>query len=297
MTTENTTEIIEIKKDTCTLDLSSVLARSWTRFINTFLPLLRVFGTSIVIIIVAIVILIGSGSVFFLKEQNVSDVTNIILPGVLFFVWLAAVSWIMSVVHAMYYNTLVQKKLFKEIWNMSVPKGLGLLGVGAVVGFATMGGVLLFIIPGIWIGTLLMFAALVYTLENKTWQDSLRKSILLVKDNFFVVFLPVFIIGIAVGIIGMFPFLGIINVFAGMFIITIVYELYISLSQKYPLIDQDIGTQSLTVVGIFASIGGLAGLLFFVIATFFVLEFVGFRDIVDSIWWLASGITQDTVGL
>ena len=297
MTTENITEIIEIKKDTYALDFSSVLARSWTRFINTFLPLLGVFGISVIIIIVAIIVLIGFGVVFFLKEQDVSDITNIILLGVLFFVWLAAVSWIMSVIHAMYYNALAHKKLFKEIWNMSVPKGLGLLGVGAVVGFATMGGALLFIIPGIWIGTLLMFAALVYTLENKTWQDSLRKSILLVKDNFFVVFLPIFVIGLAVGIIGMFPFLGIINIFAGMFIITIVYELYISLSQKYPLVDQDIRTQSLTVVGIFASIAGLAGLVFFVITTFLVLEFVAFDDIVASIWWLASGITQDTMGL
>jgi hypothetical protein len=268
-----TTEIIE-QPTKLAMDLNSVFSRAWKRFTEKFISLLGVFGMSILFVSILlvigsiIVVAVFSAAAFF--PAAFFEPTTLILAGAVFFVWLALFTWLMSTVSALQYNTLAYKKSFGEIWNMSHPKALGLLGVGAVMGLAILGGFFLFIIPGIWIGTLLAFTYAVYILENKTWQDALRKSITLVSYEFWNVFLPFLIIFVATILLTILGPLGsILNIALGIFATVLAYELYESLNINYPQADVDARKQSLLWVGILSGFSALAITVLFALGTFF----------------------------
>lgn len=265
-----TTEIIE-QPTKLAMDLNSVFSRAWKRFTEKCIPLLGVFGMSILFILGSVIVGAVFGAIiFFSAGERFLEPTTLILAGAVFFVWLALFTWLMSTVNALQYNTLAHKKSFGEIWSMSYPKALGLLGVGAVVGLAVMGGIFLFIIPGIWMGTLLAFAYAVYVLENVSWQDALRKSITLVSYEFWNVFLPfliIFVITILLQILG--PIGSLLNIAIGMFATVLAYELYVSLNVNYPQAGADAKKQSLLWVGILSGFSIIAVTVLFALGTFF----------------------------
>ena len=246
-----TTEIIEQPKKVA-MDVNSIFIRTWKRFIENLGSLLGVFGMSMLFAIGGLIIGAVLGAIiFFSTGDRYFDAVTLILIGVVFVVWLAFFAWIMSTVNALYYNTIAHKKPFGEIWKMSYPKALGLLGTGAIVGLAVLGGFFLFIIPGIWIGTLLVFSYAVYTLENKTWQDAIRKSITLVSYEFWNVFVPFLIIFVVAILFTMLGSIGsVANIGLGIFATVLAYELYVSLSANYPQADIDAKKQSLLWVAI-----------------------------------------------
>ncbi|MBI2600646.1 hypothetical protein HYW42_01720 [Candidatus Daviesbacteria bacterium] len=123
------------------------------------------------------------------------------------------------------------KVSFREIFKTSLKFMLPLILIGLLSSLIVLGGVFLFIIPGIVIGFLFSFYYFELILGGKKGLDSIRSSVSLIKSNFWPLALRFFIIWVIsiliISVLNDFPVLQFIaNILFGWFSLCYIFTAY-----------------------------------------------------------------------
>ncbi|GGG56587.1 hypothetical protein GCM10011414_28030 [Croceivirga lutea] len=104
---------------------------------------------------------------------------------------------------------LIKKESYKNFWRF--------VGLAILVGLAIVVGFMFCIIPGIYLYPPLMLAFSIMVFMNKSVSDSFSYAFTLIKDNWWITFATLFVIGIITAVIGYIVQLpGIIYMYAKM---------------------------------------------------------------------------------
>ncbi len=85
-------------------------------------------------------------------------------------------------------NRYQEKPTFKEVFNQGMKLALPVYLLGLVIGLMTLGGFVLFVVPGLIMAIFLSFALFERILHSTNLTDSLRGSYTMVNDNFGFIF-------------------------------------------------------------------------------------------------------------
>lgn len=129
--------------------------------------------------------------------SNPADFLGLILSpagtmlGLIFFVAAIAYSIFSAGINSAVMLTLSkyqEKPTFKEVFNQGMKLALPVYLLGLVIGLMTLGGFILFLIPGLIMAIFLSFALFERIFHSTSLTDSLRGSYTMVKDNFGFIF-------------------------------------------------------------------------------------------------------------
>ncbi len=153
------------------------------------------------------------------------------------------------IVHPTYDFLPLAKKSLTELPNY--------LMVGLVAGLAVLGGFILLIIPGLWLTIVFYFVSFIAVLEKKDSHNSLVTSSHLVKNHFWKIALFVASLTILSMLAEYVLYIGwILQIFVGIFTLTVAYELYNRLSEHnrihtvHSVADKKIVTISTIFIGV-----------------------------------------------
>ena len=90
--------------------------------------------------------------------------------------------------------TSIRKKVYQNFWSF--------FGLGIIIGLSVGIGMMFCIIPGIYLYVPLSLAFAIYVFSKKNVMDSYNYSFTLIKEEWWITFATIFIIGIIVGIAG-----------------------------------------------------------------------------------------------
>lgn len=200
---------IEFKKQR---ELGEILSDTFAFFRNEFKPFFNTFfkivGPFLAVMVVSLVLyLYFAGNTFNLllldSSMDVANFTTIALLGLVYILSIVAV-YTMSQSTVLHYiksysngkgNTnfeTIRKEVYDTFWSF--------IGLGIMVGLSCLVGFMLCIIPGIYLYVPLSLAFCILVFNRMNASDAYSYSFNLVKDEWWMTFATIFIIGIIIGI-------------------------------------------------------------------------------------------------
>ena len=200
---------IEFKKQR---ELGEILSDTFAFFRNEFKPFFNTFfkivGPFLAVMVVSLVLyLYFAGNTFNLllldSSMDVANFTTIALLGLVYILSIVAV-YTMSQSTVLHYiksysngkgNTnfeTIRKEVYDTFWSF--------IGLGIMVGLSCLVGFMLCIIPGIYLYVPLSLAFCILVFNRMNASDAYSYSFNLVKDEWWMTFATMFIIGIIIGI-------------------------------------------------------------------------------------------------
>lgn len=200
---------IEFKKQR---ELGEILSETFTFFRNEFKPFFNTFfkivGPFLAAMIVSLVLyLYFAGNTFNLmlldSNMDVTNLTTIALVGLVYIASIVAV-YTMSQSTVLHYiksyangkGTIdfetIRKEVYDSFWSF--------IGLGIMVGLSVGIGFILCIIPGIYLYVPLSLAFCILVFNRMNASDAYSYSFNLVKDEWWMTFATIFVIGIIVGV-------------------------------------------------------------------------------------------------
>lgn len=204
------TDYIEFKKKR---ELGDVLSDSFAFLRSQFKPLLTTFFKIVGPYLLVMLISLGFyfyaiGSIFDFNIESSNEVYPIILTVALVFVLLisAIATAVMSQSSILYFIesyidnngttnfSEIKKKVYQNFWSF--------FGIVILVGLSVGVGILFCFIPGIYLYVPLSLTFAIYVFSKKDVMDSYNYSFTLVKDEWWITFATLLVIGIIIGIAG-----------------------------------------------------------------------------------------------
>lgn len=204
------TDFIEFKKKR---ELGDVLSDSFAFLRSQFKPLLITFFKIVGPYLLVMLISLGFyfyaiGSIFDFNIESSNEVYPIILTVVLVFVLMISViaTAVMSQSSILYFIesyidnngatdfSEINKKVYQNFWSF--------FGLGILVALSVGVGFLFCFIPGIYLYVPLSLTFAIYVFSKKDVMDSYNYSFTLVKDEWWITFATLLVIGIIIGIAG-----------------------------------------------------------------------------------------------
>ncbi len=218
------------------LEFGEVLKRSYKRAGTTFTPLLALIR-AIIVAVISSVLFVGALAfgVFELSSSLAQgslfvDVIlfTLVIAYLFFALWTLMAAGIVNT-KLLKYPTFDFLPLIKASWS-EVPR---VFSISLVAQLAVLGGLILGILPGIWLGIVLMFVFTTAVLDKTTFKQAVSKSAHLVRDNFWNVFAIVFFLAVVNFVIGLIPYIGsVIGILLSVFTSIVMYELYVTLEHN-----------------------------------------------------------------
>lgn len=204
------TDYIEFKKKR---ELGDVLSDSFAFLRSQFKPLLTTFFKIVGPYILVMLISLGFyfyalGSLFDFNIESSNEVYPIILTVVVVFVLIISViaTAVMSQSSILYFIesyidnngttnfSEIKKKVYQNFWSF--------FGLGILVGLSIGVGLFFCVIPGMYLYVPLSLTFAIYVFSKKDVMTSYNYSFTLVKDEWWITFATLLIVGIIIGIAG-----------------------------------------------------------------------------------------------
>jgi len=181
--------------------ISDLLSRTW----QIYKERIWVFvGIMILPVIIGIVVALIFGGLFVLQIKQFFEPGLILLPILIVLVLIAIIIILWSRVALLFaIKERIEKIGIRESFVKSWPKIISYLWISILVGFVTIIGFLLFIIPGIIFSIWFSLAAYVLVAENLTGTKALSRSKQLVSGYWWKIFWRFLIVGIIALIISL----------------------------------------------------------------------------------------------
>ena len=207
------------------LEFGEVLTRTYKHFKKAFLPMLAFFGITVLSIIsfTLFVAAITLGVLYLYDSIFIQ--TSIIAAALfaIFFALWAIMATTITNIKILINPTFDFLPIFKESFK-DVPKIFSIL---VVISLAEIGGVILGVLPGIWISVVLYFSTFIAVIDKSNLAHTISKSAHLVKNNFWNVFSFVLFSFVGNFLLSLIPWIG--SILSGLFslyILAVTYELY-----------------------------------------------------------------------
>ncbi len=177
--------------------------------------LLQLFLLNVLVFVAAVILLVVSALILFIggffspvtAGTAFSSATGILAGVLVFIIVLAAIIGMSALQIATVFllgETVSGGASTLQLFKMGLRKIVPLTVVSLLSGFIVMGGLIVFIIPGILFGILLSFASYFVILDNLSPFEAIKKSVYVVSKNFSAVFIrmtALFAVSFIVGII------------------------------------------------------------------------------------------------
>lgn len=161
---------------------TSLFQKAWDVYVGNLTTILGVIGLPVVVVLGTGVVL---GGVVFLTLPNVTVITTAFVVFVLMAV--VAQSWgMLALLYAIKERGTGVGVI--DLYRKSWPKILSYWWIALLAGFAFLGSVILFIIPGIIVSTWLVFSVYIFVAEDVKGVDALARSRAYVKGYWWRVF-------------------------------------------------------------------------------------------------------------
>lgn len=180
--------------------LSTLFSESWALLKKSWIMYFKIAGVVIGLFLAALVIgaiIIvplffmsgGNAEQLFMRSTGVQIILVILLVlWVLAFIGATVIFQIISsIAFLLYLNNPDRDWSVRELFERSRPYFWQYFGSSLLVGFAVMGGMVFFFIPGLVIGLFFSFVAMAIVLENKSVMAALQRSYQIVKGQFWAI--------------------------------------------------------------------------------------------------------------
>ena len=214
------------------LDIGGVFLRTSKRFEKVFLPILLLQITALLIAVFSVLIIGGVLGAFYAVLP--ASLLSTLFLGILGTLALGVILWVFCAVPIMSIHILQSPSYeYQTLFKKSLKQVPRVFTISALISLAVIGGLLLGILPGLWLALVLEFVFIILVLEHKTHKEVIAQSAYLVKGNFWNVAVNIAIIVVLSMFLGAIPFVGILlSIVLAIFSKCLTFELYKTLTHN-----------------------------------------------------------------